>query len=656
MFEQDPSQGQNPDEQQALPLIAQLLSQLGSQGQGGGQGAPSPLAPQQPQVASPGMPPGQPIGTSDGSAAQQAVTSQAQNIVGGIQQQQGTGMDRIAEMLRMAGIDGSQGKPPQVSPRESRMQFLRDFMSGTLFNIGQGLSAYSKAPVGARNQAGIGGALMGGEVRNTQREETQLKRDQLASQEKLRVSQSMSDLLKAQNQSDMNPYSMGKDIGAISERLGTTQLNLGPRAGQLNAQANEANATAANQTSQANRNRYIETPKGLIDLSNPNAGVVPGTGNETLVDISEELANTLGLPKGLIGKQLTALDINRLTTAIASPYKIVSDEKNVRLINPASGQEYVFGPPAKTGSGAGAVSRQMFQMYEMNPDTGKNELIFVQPGTGQVIRAPQLGIDPNALTTTAVANPALIAASKEVNQGAKAVRLLGIIDDLSGKLITSEGTEQIVKGNMERAQALFNQNSDFVSYDSAINAFTPMWARNLGHTGVLTQQDVDSAKSIFPVVTDSRTVRNQKMDIIKSIMGGNIQAAQQLLTQYGGSATGRVLEHIFYDKDLPGDGLGILGQFEKGRLLTPNGGGTTNQGQSQGPQQSPGPQAQPQYRGGQNAPPVQQAVPQSRTAQPAPQIQPPAEARPGTTAAPKTAPKSGPPVYTRGADGIIRRK
>lgn len=525
------------------------------------------------------------------------------------QQQGGTGMDRIAELLRMAGLDQGKGQAPSVSPREQRMQMLRDFMSGTLYSIGQGLQAYSKAPAGARNQAMFGASLSAGEERRRQLEEERIKRDTLATLEQQRRAQAVLDLTKAQNSTEQLPYQAIRDLTGAVARMATANLNAGARTDLLGAQGRQADAAANAQNANALKSNFImDNDKGLIDLRNPQAGYIPGTGSQDMLDITTELANTLGLPQTLVGKSMTALDINRLSSAIASPYKVIADKDHVRMLNPATGQMYEFGAPASTAERQTQPSRQVFQMYEQNPITGKNEMMFVQPGTGQVTRMRDLQIDPSAITMTSVANPQLIAAAKEENAGAKAVRFLNIIDDLSSKLITKEGSEAVVEGAMQRGAAFFNHNADLISYDSAIEAFTPMWARNLGHTGVLTQQDVDSAKSIFPKIGESKTIKDQKMDIIKSIMGGNIQAARELLDKYGGTATGRVLNTIFYDKDVPGDGLGILGQFENGRLLTP---GQQGQGQTR----------QPAYRG--QAP--QQVQPPARVTPPAPVAPGPAQ-------------------------------
>jgi hypothetical protein len=48
--------------------------------------------------------------------------------------------------------------------------------------------------------------------------------------------------------------------------------------------------------------------------------------------------------------------------------------------------------------------------------------------------------------------------------------------------------------------------------------FTPLVARALGHTGVLTEQDVQSVRALFPRPEDSKSLRDRKVSRLKGLM------------------------------------------------------------------------------------------------------------------------------------------
>ena len=55
-----------------------------------------------------------------------------------------------------------------------------------------------------------------------------------------------------------------------------------------------------------------------------------------------------------------------------------------------------------------------------------------------------------------------------------------------------------------------------------VTAFTPLWARALGHVGILTQVDVDSAREALPKPGDSKTLMQRKIARIEKILGTTI--------------------------------------------------------------------------------------------------------------------------------------
>lgn len=105
----------------------------------------------------------------------------------------------------------------------------------------------------------------------------------------------------------------------------------------------------------------------------------------------------------------------------------------------------------------------------------------------------------------------------------KAAPVLKGIGELSERINTLQGVMASASGEVEKAKAKVNLNDDVAEYEALVSGFTPMIARALGHTGVLTQQDVDSVKNLFPTPRDSKTLRDRKiarmMGIISDLEG-----------------------------------------------------------------------------------------------------------------------------------------
>lgn len=101
----------------------------------------------------------------------------------------------------------------------------------------------------------------------------------------------------------------------------------------------------------------------------------------------------------------------------------------------------------------------------------------------------------------------------------KADPVLRGISELSEKINTQQGLLAKMSGGASRVAAKANYDDDVAEYTALVSGFTPMVARALGHTGVLTQQDVDSVKALFPLPGDSKTLRDRKMARVKGIIG-----------------------------------------------------------------------------------------------------------------------------------------
>ena len=107
---------------------------------------------------------------------------------------------------------------------------------------------------------------------------------------------------------------------------------------------------------------------------------------------------------------------------------------------------------------------------------------------------------------------------------ATAAPVMSSISELSERINTQAGLIAKMSGGVEKAKAQVNYNDDVAEYESIISGFTPLVARAVGHVGVLTEQDVQSVRKLFPTPGDSKTLRDRKIKRLEQIMGG-VQSA-----------------------------------------------------------------------------------------------------------------------------------
>lgn len=97
-------------------------------------------------------------------------------------------------------------------------------------------------------------------------------------------------------------------------------------------------------------------------------------------------------------------------------------------------------------------------------------------------------------------------------------KVVSSLEELSEKINTLKGVVATASGKAEKAKASVNLNDDVAEYQSIISAFTPIVARAVGHTGVLTQVDVDSVKAMFPAPEDSKSLRDRKVARLRTLL------------------------------------------------------------------------------------------------------------------------------------------
>jgi hypothetical protein len=112
------------------------------------------------------------------------------------------------------------------------------------------------------------------------------------------------------------------------------------------------------------------------------------------------------------------------------------------------------------------------------------------------------------------------------NRRSAARRAAGVIEavgELSERINVNQGAMATIKGAAEIQKAKINLNDDISEYNGVVQGFTPMLARALGHTGVLTEQDVQSTREALPNPKDSKNVRDRKMARITSLLDTGLQ-------------------------------------------------------------------------------------------------------------------------------------
>ncbi len=102
--------------------------------------------------------------------------------------------------------------------------------------------------------------------------------------------------------------------------------------------------------------------------------------------------------------------------------------------------------------------------------------------------------------------------------------VLDSVAELSERINVNQGVYATAAGAAARAAAKVNLDDDVAEYEAMVQAFTPLWARALGHVGVLTEQDVQSARKALPAPEDSKSLRDRKLARIQKIMGGQVAA------------------------------------------------------------------------------------------------------------------------------------
>lgn len=96
------------------------------------------------------------------------------------------------------------------------------------------------------------------------------------------------------------------------------------------------------------------------------------------------------------------------------------------------------------------------------------------------------------------------------------------IEGLSNRINTGgPGIATTVTGLARRGAAKLNLDNDVAEYQALVKGFVPMIARAVGHSGVLTQLDVDSVRGMFPLPQDNKELARNKLARVRRLMAGD---------------------------------------------------------------------------------------------------------------------------------------
>lgn len=169
-----------------------------------------------------------------------------------------------------------------------------------------------------------------------------------------------------------------------------------------------------------------------------------------------------------------------------------------------------FATEAQARASAGGSGAVTLEPKKVMDDEGNVVLANYNPKTGQYVK-------PNG---EPIKNPrdASDLTNRPPGKMNQAGPVVDAIDELSKKINTGSGPLATITGKLKQIAAGKNLDNDVAEYESIVSGFTPMIARALGHTGVLTEQDVQSVKALFPRPNDEEALRTRKVARIRDLM------------------------------------------------------------------------------------------------------------------------------------------
>jgi len=341
------------------------------------------------------------------------------------------------------------------------------------------------------------------------------------------------------------------------------QLEAGRREGEA-AKTATAQETALRQLFADNE---PPTPEAILRVAGPERGqkIIAGLAAlhvenqkayaSTQVLVRDVLLGMDALPEGLRAEAYPAIRQNLVSRGIIGeqdtppqydpawfkaarnfgkePVRPVSVAPGGSLVNPETGVSTFTAPnPVAESQMRDREADNARQRQQFEEAVRHNRAMESRPTAGGVPVVVETQAGPMLVDRkTGAARPVTDASGKQVapslsasermdaRKFEKAGPVLASIAELSERINTQQGLLAKMSGGVEKVKAQANYNDDVAEYLALISGFTPLVARSLGHTGVLTQQDVDSVKELFPKPGDSKTLRDRKITRVRTIIG-----------------------------------------------------------------------------------------------------------------------------------------
>ena len=99
-----------------------------------------------------------------------------------------------------------------------------------------------------------------------------------------------------------------------------------------------------------------------------------------------------------------------------------------------------------------------------------------------------------------------------------ALPVVDLLEELSVEINTATGPTATVRGLGKQARAAVNLDPTASRYQSVLKGFIPLFARAVGHVGILTQQDVDSVRGLFPTLGTSQEIAEANFRDIRRLI------------------------------------------------------------------------------------------------------------------------------------------
>lgn len=355
----------------------------------------------------------------------------------------------------------------------------------------------------------------------------QVAREQLADVQARRQAQEQEEqrarLLADAYQQSFNTQTGSVDRSKLQGLL--TQQGLGPAIPDLlkgldEAESANAKARQAKQDAEAAEMTYATTLGKQILAADFNPAIVNG-----ILTMAESHGHDIGQYRQLFEQQPEQFKsfVSNLVNPPKAPEAVTLSPGQQRF--GPDGKLIASVPPTPEGFSLspgqtryGADGKPIASRPD-KPDTPNFQRVEVTGPDGQKAFA---NYDPRTGTFSKVSTdlaPPPSDAQLGKQQGKNTIsNVFSAISELSEKINTGRGTMATLKGKEERAKAQINLNDDVAEYEALISGFTPIIARAVGHTGVLTQQDVDSVKAMFPKPEDSKTLRDRKIARVQSLL------------------------------------------------------------------------------------------------------------------------------------------